>query len=671
MDAALSDWLARVRGSLTRSRHRGVLVIAGPCDWGRDLAVAVAETIAGEGLWVGEETRVPGLHRCSGSEARQWLGRDLELIVWDSHCGTHPSGLGAVSGALMGGGLLVWVVPALDEWAQGPDADYDRLRHHQPPYRFLARLAHILETEAAQPPHGLITLQAQHLPPPPGPAAITELPKGPTPDQRAAVDAILALARETAPAPRVLRSDRGRGKSAALGMAASRLVQELGCRVGVTAARPSALGSFWDFVAPECRDAVHFRAPDELLRNPPDLDLLLVDEAATLPVPMLAALVARWPRMALATTVHGYEGTGRGFDLRFRAILDRDHPGWQQVELTTPIRWAPDDPLEALMNRLLCLDADLPEPVAGDREAVYEPIDRERLLADEVLLSGIMGLLVSAHYQTSPDDLRQLMDDPDTELHVLMVDGQPAAVAWVLHEGRLDEALAREVWLGRRRPRGCLMAQFLAFQGGDPDAARLHYARVTRIAVHPAYRRRGLGLELLGRAKTSAVAGGADMLGVSFGATLELMDFWHAAGFQLIRLGLKRDAASGTHAAIMGKPLTEAGDRLCEAQGVRFAQHWPWIQSCFEHLEPALERRLRTILPAVPEPESTALTEADQRELFAFVHGFRELEPTRLALNRLSAGSDGKQDCWSERDRRLWQRAVIDGAGGKPCVGNP
>jgi len=133
--------------------------------------------------------------------------------------------------------------------------------------------------------------------------------------------------------------------------------------------------------------------------------------------------------------------------------------------------------------------------------------------------------------------------------------------------------------------------------------------------------------------------------------------------FQLIRLGLKRDAASGTHAAIMGKPLTEAGDRLCEAQGVRFAQHWPWIQSCFEHLEPALERRLRTILPAVPEPESTALTEADQRELFAFVHGFRELEPTRLALNRLSAGSDGKQDCWSERDRRLWQRAVIDGAG--------
>jgi len=214
-----------------------------------------------------------------------------------------------------------------------------------------------------------------------------------------------------------------------------------------------------------CRDAVHFRAPDELLRNPPDLDLLLVDEAATLPVPMLAALVARWPRMALATTVHGYEGTGRGFDLRFRAILDRDHPGWQQVELTTPIRWAPDDPLEALMNRLLCLDADLPEPVAGDREAVYEPIDRERLLADEVLLSGIMGLLVSAHYQTSPDDLRQLMDDPDTELHVLMVDGQPAAVAWVLHEGRLDEALAREVWLGRRRPRGCLMAQFLAFQG--------------------------------------------------------------------------------------------------------------------------------------------------------------------------------------------------------------
>ncbi|TDT43926.1 tRNA(Met)-cytidine N(4)-acetyltransferase [Halospina denitrificans] len=663
MEAVLSDWVTRARSSLARSRHRAVLVIAGPRDWGREQAAAVAGAIGGEGLWVGDETQALGLFQCSGSEARQWLGRDLELIVWDSHSGTHPSGLGAVSGALVGGGLLVWVVPPLDEWAQGPDPDYDRLRHHQPPYRFLARLARILETEAVQPPHGLITPEAQYLSPPLTPTKTVERPAGPTSDQQSAVDAILALARETVPAPRVLRADRGRGKSAALGMAASRLVRESGCRVGITAARPSALGSFWDFIAPESRDGVHFGAPDELLRNPPELDLLLVDEAATLPVPMLSALVAHWPRMALATTVHGYEGTGRGFDLRFRAILDRDHPGWQQIELTTPIRWAPDDPLEALMNRLLCLDADLPESNASEQRPVYEPVSQDQLLADEGLLSDLMGLLVSAHYQTSPDDLRQLLDDPDTELHAALVDGRPVGVAWVLHEGGLEEALARAVWLGQRRPRGHLMAQSLAFQGGDPEAARLRYSRVTRIAVHAAWRRRGIGLELLARVERAVLEGGADLLGVSFGATPDLLDFWTAAGFRLLRLGTRRDAASGSHAAMLGKPLTTKGETLCEAQRQRFAQHWPWLQSSFQRLEPELLSRLQTLLPEPHDPEGSALTDADRRELYAFVHGFRELEPTRLPLNRLDALTQDAGLRWPQADRQLWQRAVIDGAG--------
>lgn len=46
---------------------------------------------------------------------------------------------------------------------------------------------------------------------------------------------------------------------------------------------------------------------------------LIVDEAAAIPGPLLRQLVTRFPRTLLTTTVQGYEGTGRGFLLKFCA----------------------------------------------------------------------------------------------------------------------------------------------------------------------------------------------------------------------------------------------------------------------------------------------------------------------------------------------------------------
>ena len=662
MEEALGQWLEAALPALRAQRHRGVLVLAGPPDWGRALAADVAAWREGEGLWVGDADPVTGMAQCTGAQARQWLGRNLSLIVWDSHAGTHPAGLGAVSGALVGGGLLVWLVPPLTEWAQGPDPDYDRLRQHAPPYRFLSRMARLLGEAAEQPPNALVTPEVTHAVAPESPTVTRQAPEGPTSDQSRAIETILAMGRAAVPAPVVLRADRGRGKSAALGMAATRLVHECGLRVCVTAARPSALDSFWAFVAADCREQVLFRAPDELLRHPPVADVLMVDEAATLPVPMLAAMTARWPGSVLATTVHGYEGTGRGFDLRFRAVLDRDHPGWQRVMLDEPIRWAPDDPLESLMNRLLCLDADLPEAPVDEGTVEPRVIPQDELLDDDALLTALMGLLVSAHYQTSPDDLRQLLDDPDTVLVAAFRGHQPVGVAWGLREGGLAPELARAVWLGERRPRGHLAAQSLAFQGGDPEAAQLRYLRVTRIAVHPDCRRQGVGQRLLAAMEEVAVADGVDVLATSFGATPELLAFWQAAGFRFLRLGTKRDAASGTRAVMLGRPFTHDGLELCRSQGERFAAHWHWLLPALSSIEPEVRAAVEAMMPTPPERDSGTLSSVDWREIEAFVKGARELEVSRLPLARLAARVPYVVDGWSEEERRLWQRSVNEGA---------
>lgn len=662
MEHELSHWLQSTVPVLRALRHRGVLVLAGPADWGQALAAEVAQSLAGDGLWVGEPDPPTGMAGCTGAQARQWLGRDLPLIVWDSHTGTHPAGLGAVSGALVGGGLLVWLVPPLAAWAQGPDPDYDRLRHHSPPYRFLARVSRLLEDAAKRPPNALVTPQSAFLEVPAKPSEARQAPQGPTRDQNRAVEAIMAMGRKAGPAPVVLRADRGRGKSAALGMAATQLVSEWGARVCVTAARPAALDSFWAFLAPGCEEAVMFRAPDELLRHPPEVDVLMVDEAATLPVPMLTAMTARWPASVLATTVHGYEGTGRGFDLRFRSVLDARSPGWQRVMLDEPIRWAVDDPLEALMNQLLCLDADPPVPASTGGPMEYRVIAQDALVQDERLLKAVMGLLVSAHYQTSPDDLRQLLDDPETVIVAAFQDGDPVGVAWALHEGGLDAQLARAVWRGERRPRGHLAAQSLAFQGGDPEAARRRYLRVTRIAVHPDCRRQGVGLQLLESVEEVALGATVDAIAVSFGATPQLLVFWRQAGFRLLRLGTRRDAASGTHTAILGKPLTREGEALCRSQAERFAAHWPWLLPVLEGVESEVRAAVETMMPALDEPASNGLDEADRREIEAFVDGARELAVSRLPLARLAAQVPSVIGSWPGADRQLWQKAVTEGA---------
>src|SRR5690606_39440759 len=109
---------------------------------------------------------------------------------------------------------------------------------------------------------------------------------------------------------------------------------------------------------------------------------------AQLPVPVLRALVRRHPnaRIAFATTVHGYEGTGRGFVLRFLEWL-RSGPGssgdaapeLEILTLETPIRWLENDPLEKLVFDVLALDAEAaPLPVASPPAPATAPVPEPR-----------------------------------------------------------------------------------------------------------------------------------------------------------------------------------------------------------------------------------------------------------------------------------------------------
>jgi tRNA(Met) cytidine acetyltransferase len=637
---------------------RRTLVLAGNQGWCRDQAVRV---ITGQGaetlLWIGADLpdALPDTSwQVPARRYHQVLGTEVAALVFDAHDGFDPDAFGAATGTLRGGGLLLLLTPPLDDWPAFGDPERQRIA--TAPYRtdqvsghYLRRLAGILRDA---PGVSLVEQSGPRHDPIPEPAA----QQAPTstgtttigPDQAKAVDAVIKVANGHRRRPVVLTADRGRGKSAALGIAAARLLLAGSRSIAVTGPRLESVRPVFEHCAamlPGCRrsdNSIHWHgepadakpegrliylAPDELLAEPQTLDLLLVDEAAALTTSLLERLLKQYNRIAFATTVHGYEGTGRGFALRFSRNLDRGTRGWRTVKLETPIRWAADDPLEALSFRALLLNAEaapddqVADATADDCELAI--LDREQLAADETSLRELFGLLVLAHYRTRPYDLRHLLDGPNLTVMVLRHHGHVVATALVAAEGGFDADACHDIWAGRRRPHGHLLPESLSAHLGLEQAPRQHCLRVMRIAVHPAARRRGLGLHLLTAIADLGHRSGVDYLGSSFGADPELLAFWARAGYQPVRIAIKTSAASGNHSAIVLQGLSDHGQALCELARQRFAAQLPYqLGDHLRQLDPDLALQLLSekVLECRVDKRSASTEHAREGGCAALIH---------------------------------------------------
>ncbi len=574
------------------------LVLAGSEDWTmRTAAAALCASPDRSNTWLSDRP-LPVSHLPLGAGVRL-LGRDIDVLVFDAHSGFDADSFAAAIGSIRGGGLLVLLTPPLDLWPQLPDPQAQRVAVYPATWdqvsgRFLARFARVLTSSAG------VTVIAEGQPSlhphaVQRPSRVSEKsgPDEMTPDQSRAVDAIFATARGRTRRPLILISDRGRGKTTALGIAAAALLaEEPETRIQVTAPRRSAVDPLFRHAARLLPSAsagrnqiaigtssLEFRPPDAICRDYRPADLLLVDEAAGIPAPILERLLAACGRVVFATTVHGYEGTGRGFEVRFRRHLDVATPGWKALRLETPVRYARDDPLEALTARALLLDAE-PAPdveVQGARleDCVFERLDRQALGNDDATLSQVFGLLLLAHYQTRPLDLRHLLDGPNMRVYVLRRHRTILATALAAIEGGFAPDLAREIFDGRRRPRGHLLPQTLCAHAGLADAPGLRYARIVRIAVHPASQGRGLGRRLLDGVAADARTSELELAGASFGASDDVLDFWLGCGFRPAHIGTSRNAASGGHAVVVLLPVSRRGEHLLETARTRLGERLP------------------------------------------------------------------------------------------------
>ena len=634
--------------------QRRAVILAGAAEWGRQQAVAMLDAAGlerGQVLWAGEAAP-EGSIACAPDGLLAHLGTESDALVVDAHAGLDPDGLGAGVGTVRGGGLVMLLTPPLEEWPAYADPQADRLvvdgyGAEALTGRFLAWLAATFRAD----PWTVVLEQGHTCPevqPLPGSSAEPSTPDDPdciTADQATAVAAVLRTATGHRRRPTVLTADRGRGKSAALGIAAGRLLRDRGGLIVVTGPRRGAVepvlshaarvlgvaSGRTEVVAPDGA-RLRFLLPGEIAASEETPALVLVDEAAALPADTLGRLLQQHSRIVFATTVHGYEGSGRGFALRFQDVLDASSPRRQYVTLNAPVRWQSRDPVEALVFRALVLDADL--PALGEETATEVPrverVERDRLLTEPELLRALFGLLVHAHYRTRPLDLRNLLDGPNLNLYLLWQAQDLVGTALVAAEGGFDAITSRAIWAGERRPQGHLLPQSLAAHVGLPNGARARVARIMRIAVHPRRQGRGLGSALVDVVARDAATAGLDMVGASFGATPDLLRFWERCGCRPLRLGVRRDAASGTHSAVVARSLGDGGDQLLEQGRARMARDLPGqLADALAVVEPDLVLPLLATLD-VPEPDAE-----DWLDVVGFATGQRAFEVSLTGLHRV------------------------------------
>ncbi|MFC7154774.1 tRNA(Met) cytidine acetyltransferase TmcA [Halomarina halobia] len=590
----LTSLVRSLRAEARRANERRLLALAGGHDACLDALTGVLEAGAIEDAVLIGHRDVRGLARHGPRRADELLGTTRECVVVDAHEECRPNALGRAAGAVDGGGLLVLLAPPLDAWPDRRDRFDESLA--VPPDalddvagNFRRRLVRLLRQHPgiaiADPETGAVERDGLTDPYParergtPAPPARHTFPDAAyraclTDDQVAAVRAFETL-RDPDSAV-VLEADRGRGKSSAAGLAAGSLAA-VGRDVLVTA--PSRGGAVELFArARELLDAlgvlaaeedgalaatgggrVRFERPARAAELPGDPDAVFVDEAAGLSVALLASFLDG-PPVGFATTVHGYEGAGRGFSVRFRERLDASDRDVTDCVMRAPIRYAASDPVEPWLFRALLLDANPPvEPLvegATPRTVAYERPTPGDLLADEHRLRELFGLLVLAHYRTEPNDLARLLDAPNLTTRVLAHDGHVVAVALLAREGGLPPAV-RERAYRVGRVRGNMLPDLLMGQLRDPAAGAPVGRRVVRIAVHPAVRSRGLGSHLLDRVHAE-FGDGVDWFGVSYGATTRLLSFWRGSGYRVVHLSTTRNETSGERSAAMLRPAAGA-----------------------------------------------------------------------------------------------------------------
>jgi len=654
----ICDWFEEAHQFLLTIGQRRLVVLSGNLAWSNGIAQALLDRFNDkysddrELRWKAYGSDFTVEQSSVISNFRHHLGSENDLVFY-ADPDFHADAFAALSGTLVAGGIMLWFCPEVKYRTKQVKCDNDvfiqriwQKAHEDKNVLFLSPSCSLPQISLAVPAidkSSLNRISGEKL-----------VIKGCcTLEQQSAVIAILKVATGHRKRPLVLTADRGRGKSTALALAVSNILMNAmqAQTIVVTAPHQQALVVFFKQLKLSCEQGkyhqhtfsylshtVKFIAIDQLIKRQVEATVLLIDEAAGIPVYLLNQLTDNYARIVYSSTLHGYEGAGRGFTVKFLPQLKIKCPNFKHLHINQPIRWSVNDGLENFVFNSFLLSANSELSVesitaintSSSRLKVKE-ISQQQLLADEALLVQIFAVLVTAHYQTSPSDLKLLLSNPQVKVFASFHYQQVVAVALCLIEGSASTEQITQVSLSERRLKNQFLPQSLYLHNGIENAFDFRYLRIMRIAVHPSVQNHRIGSVLLAKIKCYAELEGFDILGSSFGATTQLISFWLSAGYQVARIGITCDQASGEHSALLLQSLNDKAKIQVELIGAEFYKSFNfYLSEQFQQLSPNLVTKIITRWPKSCLPQ---LVEQEEKSVGDYIDKKRLYQSCLYSLN--------------------------------------
>jgi len=551
------------------------------------------------------EIKVNGIDYFHLKDSSKLLGTTYDILILDIYHSLQPSDVGKLYGIVKGGGLIFLIAPKLEEWKKMVNKYHLRLL--TPPYKekdirknfvpwFVEKLRQhngiaIIE-DGVLIKSGFYKSKKEERKKPLLPekrefndvaykVAITQ-------DQVNFIKALENLIEKPNPTTAViLKANRGRGKSSAIGIALPPLIEKLleykrNMYVMLVAPDKKNVQEIFKFAEIVWRKmgvkinkkmsggdviaiysnniAIEYYTPLNAIEK--HADLIVVDEAASIPPNILLNFIKNSNRLIYSSTIHGYEGAGRSFSIRFLKRLEKMNIKLIEFEMEEPIRYSKYDPIEAWAFDTLLLDAEAAEVKEVQLDKVtYEKFEMKKILQQEEKLRQFFGVLILAHYKNNPNDFAILCDAPNQMARALSYEGKIICSMQLALEGNMNKQHCNHLYYESSMIPGNVIPQIMIRHYRRKKLGEYKGMRVVRIAVHPELFRHGIGSKALENVVEEAKEMQLDYVGASFGATVSLLKFWMKNGFLPMHMTTSMNEVSAEYSVAVIKPLNEKFER--------------------------------------------------------------------------------------------------------------
>ena len=325
-------------------------------------------------------------------------------------------------------------------------------------------------------------------------------------------------------------------------------------------------------------------------------DVLIIEEAASIPLPILSQILSVYKKVIMISTLDGYEGTNQGiihklstdfpleiFSLsyNFRRNYDNFQKFLENISFkANNINFSTYSSLQSSSINIISnnISQNINSLTIHLSSFIKKP-NNESIS----LLIKINKFISNNHYQSSNQDIFRLLNDPNTFVSLLLKNlnyedyslKNSEIISLVIFslEAIPNKILKESIFNGSSRPKNNLLPQTLLCHSNIDFPDNSIFLRIQRIATEKSYKKQGYASKLLSNFNDKnlinffiqnstfskdfscdcSFSNHLIFIGASFALSDVVYKFWIKNNFIPVSLGLKKDNASGERSLVVLK----------------------------------------------------------------------------------------------------------------------